>query len=135
MASHRRRSSVRVVATLAALLAGGAIGYHDSRQRYDYNAVCVDPKTNQRLPDQQCDDSSYSGSSYSSGLGRRGGWYYIPTNEETRVPGVGGTVSGGSSTPPPSSASVGRGKISTSGGTVKRSGFGSHSSGSSSVGG
>lgn len=56
-------------------------------QEPDYQAICVDPSTNVRIDDDQCDDSDeprdYDGSS--SGFF----WFYMASNSSRPLPAVG----------------------------------------------
>lgn len=62
----------------------------------DVAAVCVDPQTQERVDDDQCDDSDnpqdYDGG---SGVGGAFFWYYLGTQSARSIPAVGAPVSGG----------------------------------------
>lgn len=62
----------------------------------DVAALCVDPQTQERVDDDQCDDSDdpedYDGS---PGVGGAFFWYYVGTQSARAIPGVGAPVSGG----------------------------------------
>lgn len=91
----------------------------------DYDAVCIDEQTQERVSDYECDDDdgSYGGSTYV--------WYYLRSGQ--RIPSVGTYVSGGSTSKP--SGSVQRGGSSaggssdgsSSGSSTDYGGFGSSS--------
>jgi hypothetical protein len=95
--------SVSVAIGVTALAAATLSGCTSSP---DYNAVCIDEDTRERVSDYQCDDDEYS--SYSGGYS----WYYIGGGQ--RVPSIGSRVSGGSTSRP--SGSVNGGPRSSSGG-------------------
>jgi hypothetical protein len=126
MASKRTRN-ISILAVAGTL---GGIALASSHHHYDYNQVCVDQQTQQRVNDNQCNNTT----GYYGGYNHYG-WYSIPTNRGTRVAGVGETVSGGSYAVPPSSANVARGVVPSSGGKISRGGFGHTSGGDGSVGG
>ncbi len=100
---RRRMRSVSVAIGVTALAAATLSGCTSSP---DYNAVCIDEDTRERVSDYQCDDDEYS--SYSGGYS----WYYIGGGQ--RVPSIGSRVSGGSTSRP--SGSVNGGPRSSSGG-------------------
>jgi hypothetical protein len=102
--------SVSVAIGVTAVAAAALSGCSSSP---DYNAVCVDERTQQRVPDDDCDDTS-------SGLRS---WYYIDSGR--RTPSVGSRVSGGSTVVP--NGSVPRGGQSVSGDSGSGSGSGSSS--------
>lgn len=110
--SRRRMRSVSVAIGVTAVTAAALSGCTSSP---DYNAVCIDDATQQRVEDYECDDDSGTyGSTYR--------WYYLSGNQ--RVPSVGSRVSGGSTVRPAGSA--GRGGQSSSGGSYTDSGSSSH---------
>lgn len=83
--TRRRMRSTSVALGVTAVMASGLTGCSSSA---DYAAVCVDPETQERVEDDQCDDDSdYNGTS--SGFF----WYYLGSSQ--RVPSVGGTATGG----------------------------------------
>ncbi|PFG98036.1 hypothetical protein A8924_5535 [Saccharopolyspora erythraea NRRL 2338] len=113
----------------------------DDVQNWDHVAVCVDPETEVRLPDEDCEDAP---TDYTDVSGQHVGvaalWYHYSTSAGAFAAPVGTRVSGGSYTTPktgPSgqTAAVGRaGSVPTTGGTIPRGGFGTGTSGTS-VGG
>ena len=122
--TRRRMRSTSISLGITALMASSLTGCASSA---DYAAVCVDPETEQRVDDDQCDeDSDYNG----TGTGFF--WYYLAARAV--VPGVGSTVSGGTFRGSTLNGSVQRGGLpSTGGSTVKSSttkgGFGGSSRG------
>lgn len=124
---RRRRRSASVALGVTALMAAGLTGCASSP---DYAAVCVDPETEERVEDDQCDDDSdYNGAS--SGFF----WYYLGAN--SMVPGVGGRATGGTWNGSSLSGNVQRGGLPTTGGSSVKSsttkgGFGGSSRGFSS---
>jgi len=119
---RRRMRSAGVSLGVTAVVAAGLTGCSSSA---DYAAVCVNPETEQRVADDECDsDSDYNGSG--SGFF----WYYLAASRV--VPAIGAGVSGGTFNGSRLNGSVQRGGLSTGGGdTVKSSttkgGFGSSS--------
>jgi hypothetical protein len=90
----------------------------------DYQSVCTDTLTEERVGDEICEEenSSYSGT-YVGSSRRSHHWYYVPAGR--RAPGLGQKATGGSSlAPDPGRYSVRKGGVSASGGTVARGGFG-----------
>lgn len=123
----RRMRSAGVSIGVTALMAAGLTGCSTSA---DYAAVCVDPETQERVDDDQCDDDS----DY-NGTGSGFFWYYLGAS--SRVPGVGSPVSGGTFNGSSLSGNVQRGGLPSSGGTsvksvTKTGGFGGVSRGISS---
>ncbi|HSU01693.1 MAG TPA: hypothetical protein VLK03_04010 [Nocardioides sp.] len=122
--TRRRMRSASISLGITALMASSLTGCASSA---DYAAVCVDPETEERVDDDQCDDDSdYNGSG--SGFF----WYYLAAR--SIVPGVGSTVSGGTFRGSTLNGTVQRGGLPTTGGsTVKSSttkgGFGGSSRG------
>lgn len=99
----------------------------------DVAAVCVDPQTQERVSDDQCDDSDdpqdYNGG---GGIGSGFFWYYLGTQTARSIPAVGSPVSGGSfngSQYRSAGRSIQRGGLPDSGGSFKSfsksGGFGS----------
>lgn len=121
---RRRMRSTSISLGITALMASSLTGCSSSA---DYAAVCVDPETQQRVDDDECDDDAdYNGSG--SGFF----WYYLGAS--SRVPAVGQTASGGTFSGSTLGGSVQRGGLPTTGGsTVKSStskgGFGGSSRG------
>ena len=82
---RRRMRSATVALGVTALMATGLTG---CASEPDYAAVCVDPETEQRVDDDQCDDDrDYDG------VSSRFFWYYLGAS--SRVPAIGAPVSGG----------------------------------------
>ena len=82
---RRRMRSASVALGVTALMATGLTG---CASEPDYAAVCVDPETEQRVDDDQCDDDrDYTG------VGTGFFWYYLGAS--SRVPAIGAPVSGG----------------------------------------
>ena len=109
--ARRRMRSTSISLGITALMASSLTGCSSSA---DYAAVCVDPETEQRVDDDQCDDDSdYNGSG--------GGffWYYLAARSV--VPGVGSTVSGGTYRGSTLNGSVQRGGLPTTGGSTVKS--------------
>lgn len=122
----RRMRSMSVAIGVTAVAAAALSGCSSTP---DYNAVCMDDRTQQRVSDDQCDNNSGTYGSYYR-------WYYLPRG--TRLPSMGSRVSGGSTTEP--AGSVNRGGRVSSGGSYGDSGgsggsahdyggFGGHSGG------
>lgn len=127
-ATRRRMRSSAVTLGVTAVVASGLTGCASSA---DYAAVCVDPDTEQRVDDSQCDDDrDYDGSS--AGFF----WYYLAASRV--VPAVGARVSGGTFNGSSLSGTVQRGGLPRTGGSTVKSattkgGFGgSHRGGFSS---
>ena len=122
-----RRRSASVVIGVTALMASGLTGCASSP---DYAAVCVDPQTEERVDDDECDDDS----DY-NGTGAGFFWYYLASS--ARVPAVGSTATGGTYNGSSLSGSVQRGGLPSEGGssvksTTTKGGFGGSSRGFSS---
>ncbi|MFN8074598.1 MAG: hypothetical protein U0Q15_04140 [Kineosporiaceae bacterium] len=99
-----------VTAVLAGTLTAGFMTRGD-----DYQGVCVDETTQQRVRDEDCRDGGH-------GVGGHGArWYYV--RSDRRMPGIGEKASTGTFTVP-SDGSVHRGGVSAKGGHVSRGGFG-----------
>jgi hypothetical protein len=94
----------------------------------DYAKVCRDSKTQQRTDDKNCNsESGRSGGAY--------GWYFLPMGSSNRsVPGVGQSLSGGT-TSIPSNATSKSGVPSKGSSAVSRGGFGGSAKGGSGTGG
>ncbi|HEX6357901.1 hypothetical protein [Actinophytocola sp.] len=101
---RRRMRSVSVAIGVTAVAAAALSGCSSSP---DYNAVCIDERTQQRVDDDECDDTT----------GGTRSWYYLGSGQ--RIPSVGSRVSGGSTNEPA--------------GSVQRGGQSSSDSGSSST--
>lgn len=93
MTTTIRRASRAVPLGLTVLAASSLSGCGGDP---DVAAVCVDPQTQERVDDDQCDDSStprdYDGG---SGVGGAFFWYYVGTQTSRAIPAVGAPVSGG----------------------------------------
>lgn len=115
---NRRSASVAlgVTASLAGALTAVAV-----TQGPDYQGVCVDEQTNQRVGDDECSGSTTSGHYVGRTTGRAVRWYYL--RSDARFPGLGQRASGGSFTVPHDS-SVHVGGVKAGGGHVSRGGFG-----------
>lgn len=84
-APRRRLRSASVGLGLTALVAASLTGCAFGGDP-DYAAICVDPETEERVDDDQCDDDrEYSGAG--------GGffWFYMATSSRYAVPSVGQT--------------------------------------------
>jgi hypothetical protein len=104
--------STSVALGVTALMASGLTGC--SSESADYAAVCVDPETEERVDDDQCeDDRDYHG------VGAGFFWYYLAAS--SRVPAVGRAVSGGTYQGSSLTGRVQRGGLPTTGGTTVRS--------------
>ena len=109
--ARRRMRSASISLGITAVMASSLTGCATSA---DYAAVCVDPETEQRVDDDQCDDDS----DY-NGTGTGFFWYYLAAR--SLVPGVGSTVSGGTYRGSTLNGSVQRGGLPTTGGSTVRS--------------
>jgi hypothetical protein len=103
-------------------------------QEYDFRAICVDPRTEKRLDDSDCDTAptEYTGSTPVLGVhpSPQGFWYYYRTTGQS-APKVGDRITGGGTYKTPVAAPgkpvpvIGRvGSVPVSGGPVQRAGFG-----------
>ena len=122
--ARRRMRSSSISLGITALMASSLTGCSSSA---DYAAVCVDPETQERVDDDQCDDDS----DYNGG-GSGFFWYYLGAS--SRIPAVGQTTSGGTFSGSSLNGTVQRGGLpSTGGSTVKsattKGGFGGSSRG------
>jgi hypothetical protein len=141
MTTARRRSAT-VALGVTALLAAGLAGCSsdggstdEGSGDADYEAVCVDNASQERIDDEYCDDRAtrYHGSGAAA-------WYFLARG--AAFPRMGGKVGGGTFRDPGQGYKVQRGGTPVGGGTagtasgsdgsgVSRGGFGgSHSSGS-----
>lgn len=112
--------SLGITAVMASSLTGCA-------SSADYAAVCVNPDTQERVDDDQCDDDS----DY-NGAGSGFFWYYL--GARALVPGIGSTVTGGTFRGSTLNGTVQRGGLPSTGGSTVRSsttkgGFGGSSRG------
>ena len=121
---RRRMRSTSISLGITALMASSLTGCSSSA---DYAAVCVDPETQERVDDDQCDDDS----DYNGG-GSGFFWYYLGAS--SRIPAVGQTTSGGTFSGSSLNGTVQRGGLPTTGGSSVKSattkgGFGGSSRG------
>lgn len=129
--ARRRLRSRSVGLGLTALVAASLTGC--AAEEPDYAAICVDPETNVRVDDDQCDDDS----EYHGGGGGFY-WFYMATASNHRIPAVGQSYSTSSGTyrlstlagHSDSGVKVQRGGLPTSGASsmdsyVRSGGFGS----------
>jgi hypothetical protein len=121
----RRMRSTSISLGITALMASSLTGCASSA---DYAAVCVDPDTQERVADDQCDDASDD----SSGGGTGFFWYYLAAR--SIVPAVGQTATGGTFRGSSLNGTVQRGGLPTTGGSTVKSattkgGFGGSSRG------
>ncbi len=122
---RRRMRSSSVALGVTALMASTLTGC--GSESADYAAVCVNPETEERVDDDQCDDDrDYNG------VGGGFFWYYL--GARALVPSVGSTVSGGTFRGSTLNGTVQRGGLPTTGGSTVRStttkgGFGGSSRG------
>lgn len=121
---RRRMRSTSISLGITAVMASSLTGCASSA---DYAAVCVNPDTQERVADDQCDDDS----DY-NGVGTGFFWYYLGAS--SRIPAIGSTTSGGTFRGSTLNGSVQRGGLPTVGGSTVRSstikgGFGGSSRG------
>lgn len=120
MGNGRRMRSVSVAIGVTAVAAAALSGCTATP---DYEAVCIDDQTYERVDDDHCDDDEYSGyGGYS--------WYYYSGG--ARVPSVGSHVSGGSTTKPRRGTTSGDSYSDTGNSSHDYGGFGGRSGGVSS---
>ena len=122
--TRRRMRSSSISLGITALMASSLTGCSSSA---DYAAVGVDPETQERVDDDQCDDDS----DYNGG-GSGFFWYYLGAS--SRIPAVGQTTSGGTFSGSSLNGTVQRGGLPTTGGSTVKSattkgGFGGSSRG------
>jgi hypothetical protein len=117
-----QRKSAAVVLGVTALLAPSLSACSNDDDGVDNQAVCVDQETQERVPDDQCDDDRSSG----GGVGASPFlWYFLGTAVGGRgFPGIGQRVPAGGTYTTPSSGSYRRGGVPAAGGNVPRGGFG-----------
>lgn len=123
--ARRRMRSSSVALGITAVMASQLAGCASSSA--DYAAVCVDPETEQRVDDDQCDDDREY-----TGVGGGFFWYYLGAS--SRVPSIGSPVSGGTFRGSTLNGTVQRGGLPITGGDTVRSatikgGFGGSSRG------
>jgi hypothetical protein len=125
-----QRKSAAVVLGVTALLAPSLAACGSDNDDVDNQAVCVDQETQQRVPDDQCDDDRSSG-----GIGASPFlWYFLGTTVGRGFPAIGARVPAGGTYTTPSSGSYRRGGVPSAGGSVPRGGFGGGTKGGSSGG-
>ncbi|MCA5893640.1 tRNA-dihydrouridine synthase [Isoptericola sp. NEAU-Y5] len=116
----RRMRSASVTLGVTAVVAASLTGC--TSQSADNRAICVDPETQLRVDDDECDeDDDYHGSGTpSSGFY----WYYLRSGG--RAPAVGASYATGTGSFDSSrlSGSSSKGGVSSDGGTISRGGFG-----------
>lgn len=110
--TRRRMRSSAVTLGVTAVMASGLTGCATTSA--DYAAVCVNPDTNERVDDDQCDDDS----DY-NGVGTGFFWYYLGASR--LVPAIGGRVSGGTFNGSGLSGTVQRGGLPRTGGSTVKS--------------
>jgi hypothetical protein len=114
-ATRRRMRSSSVTLGVTAVVAAGLTGCASSA---DYAAVCVDPSTDQRVADDQCDDTD--GGSSAGGVGAGAFvWYYLAASRV--VPAIGAGVSGGTFNRSGLTGTVQRGGLPEKGGSTVKS--------------
>ena len=126
--TRRRMRSTAVTLGVTAVMAAGLTGCATSA---DYAAVCVNPDTEERVDDAQCDDDGKDYDGASSGFF----WYYLAASRG--IPALGSSVSGGTFNGSSLSGTVQRGGLPKTGGSSVKSattkgGFGGSSRGFSS---
>ncbi|NPC41806.1 hypothetical protein [Nocardioides sp. zg-1230] len=109
--TRRRMRSTSISLGITALMASSLTGCSSSA---DYAAVCVDPETQERVDDDQCDDDS----DYNGG-GSGFFWYYL--GARTLIPAVGQTATGGTFRGSTLNGTVQRGGLPTTGGSTVKS--------------
>lgn len=115
-----QRKSAAVVLGVTALLAPSLSACSSDDDSVDNQAVCIDEQTQQRVPDDQCNED---GSRAGSGIGGSAFlWYFLGTTAGRGFPGIGQRVGGGTTTQP--GGTFRRGGVPTAGGNVPRGGFG-----------
>lgn len=113
----RRMRSTNVTLSVTALVAATLSGCAGGA---DNQAICVDPETEVRVDDDECDDVDED----YNGVGGGFYWFYIPVGNT--APRVGGVVPRGVGTYSSTglSGTVKKGGVPASGGTISRGGFG-----------
>ncbi|HEY3691138.1 MAG TPA: hypothetical protein VGL46_12670 [Pseudonocardiaceae bacterium] len=131
--SSRHIPRLILVPAIGALYLSSACGpepQDDAPAQYDYVAVCSDPRTGNRVDDNQCRTAPQD---FSGGADSSLHWFYMPTNSGYVAPPIGQRIprTAGSYTTPKASKSgtpaIQRGGAPRSGGAVTRGGFGSSS--------
>lgn len=117
--STRRMRSRSVALGLTTVVAASLTGCAPAA---DNRAICVDPATQLRVDDDQCDedDDDYVGS------GAVGGYYWYYVRAGSRAPAVGASYATASGTfdSRTLAGKTSKGGVSSDGGTVSRGGFG-----------
>lgn len=108
---RRRMRSSGIALGITAVMAANLTGCASSA---DYAAVCVDPETQQRVDDDQCDDDA----DY-NGAGTGFFWYYL--GARSVVPAIGQTATGGTFRGSTLNGTVQRGGLPTTGGSTVKS--------------
>lgn len=125
-AGPRRRSQV-IALGVTAVMAASSLAACGDRDEPEYAGVCVDPRTQVRLEDEQCrclDPETGEWDDDDQDCRRRGsdrtnvGWYFIPYG--VIAAGVGQRVAGGGFSPP-QNRGYSAGGVPRAGGTVSRS--------------
>ena len=109
--TRRRMRSTSISLGITALMASSLTGCSSSA---DYAAVCVDPETQERVEDDECDDDS----DY-NGTGSGFFWYYLGAS--SRIPAIGQTATGGTFRGSSLTGVVQRGGLPTTGGSTVKS--------------
>jgi hypothetical protein len=131
MNTARRKSAtvtLGVTALLAAGLTGCASNGGSATEEVDYQAVCVDQATEQRIEDEYCDTGGqrYHGGGIAA-------WYFL--SRGLGYPRMGGKVTGGTFRDPGAARTVQRGGAPAGGGTAGTVSGGSRTGGGSGSGG
>jgi hypothetical protein len=85
MATPRRMRSHTVLIGVTALTASSLSG---CASQPEYAAICTDPQTQQRVDDDQCDDSDEP-RDYSPGIGPGFFWFYLLASSSRPIPAIG----------------------------------------------
>ncbi|MCK9793659.1 tRNA-dihydrouridine synthase [Isoptericola sp. 4D.3] len=116
----RRMRSASVTLGVTAVVAASLTGC--GSQDADNRAICVDPETQLRVDDDECDeDDDYHG----TGTPAAGFyWYYLRSGGRAPAVGASYATSAGSFDSTKLSGSSSKGGVSSDGGTISRGGFG-----------
>ena len=82
----RRMRSRSVLLGITALAASQLTG---CASEPEYAAICTDPQTNERVDDDQCDDSDEPSDYNENGGGSGFFWFYMATRGSSPIPAVG----------------------------------------------